>query len=181
MGSMSLAETRLPIPKSHPVHGFFRRLTERGLSIVGRPEHDLVLYISDMLVRFVHIDSLYRIRDESGLPLEYVTDMIRGVETMEPARRREGFRHAGDFALFVLGFYPERLQSRRRYFAPEDYAEMGRRSYRRAAETEGRDPPAALLRKLSSEFEICAFGLHWVREYTHDAFHQYMLRQFGLT
>ncbi len=39
-------------------------------------------------------------------------------------------------------------------------------------------PPAPLLRTLSDRFETCALGLNWVREYTHDPFYQYMLRQF---
>lgn len=133
-----------------------------------------------MLVRFVHVDSLYRIRDERGLPLEYLTDMIREVEAMEPAQRREGFRHTGDFALFAVGFYPDRLGSRRHFFTPEDYVEMCRRSYGRAAETAGREPSTEILRKLSFDFETCAVGLHWVREYTRDPFYQYMLGQFGL-
>lgn len=174
-----LSDSRPPIPKGHPIHGLFRRLTARGLGVVGRSEHDLVHYLSEMLVRFVHIDSLYRLRDENGAPLEDLTDMMREAERAEPEKRRESYRHSGDFALFILGFYPERLRSRRSFFTPEDYVEMGRRFYRRAAAAEGQEPPAALLRKLSSEFESCAVGLHWVRAYTHDPFYRYMLQQFG--
>ena len=36
---------------------------------VGLEDAELMRYLSSMLVRFVHIDGLYRIRDERGVRL----------------------------------------------------------------------------------------------------------------
>lgn len=177
---MVLPEAVRSIPPSHPIHGLFRRLTERGLTQVGLDEGALIAYLSEMLVRFVHIDALYRLRDAQGARLEYVVDMIQRAEESDPRRRRDVYRHIGDFTLFMLGFYPEKLRSRRSLVGPDYYAEQGRRSYGCAAAVVGEAPPASLLRRLSEEFEACALGLHWVREYTHDPFYRYMLAQFGL-
>jgi hypothetical protein len=153
------------------------------MSEVGVSETVLIRYLSDMLVRFVHIDELYRLRDEKGAPLEYLVEMLARAERAVPLERRDAYRHVGDFTLFVLGFYPESLQGparKKKGVDPEYYAEQGRLSYWRAADTGGTYPSAALLRELSARFETCALGLHWVREYTHDPFFQYMLGQFGV-
>ena len=168
-----------PVSEGHPLRSIFRTLTERGLAQARIADSDFVPYLSDMLVRFVHIDSLYRLRDERGIPLRHLVDMAARAEESEPPKRGDAYRHLGDYALFVLGFYPESLAGRRKLVGPDYYAEQGRRSYTRAAEMYLGQPLAPVLRKLSHQFETCALGLHWVREYTHDPFYQYMLRQYG--
>jgi hypothetical protein len=82
--------------------------------------------------------------------------------------RREYHRHIGDFALFWTGVYPEtvnRLRSAltKDYFV--NYCEQGKRSYFIASTFED-DPyreEAPVLRRLSEEFELCAYGLTEVR------------------
>jgi hypothetical protein len=178
-----LLAARQPVPEGHPIRPLFHQLTARGLGQVGVTEGLLIRYLADMLVRFVHIDELYRLRDEKGSPLEYLAEMMPRAEGAAPVERREAFRHIGDFSLFVLGFYPESLlgaAKKKKGVDPDYYAEQGRRSYWLAAEMGGVAPSPAVLRELSEHFEICALGLHWVREYTHDPFFQYMLRQFQI-
>lgn len=168
-----------PVPEGHPVRALFRRLAARGMAQVQPDESDLVPYLSDVLVRFVHVDSLYRLRDEHGVPIRYLVDMLAQAEESPAPRKRDVLRYVGDYALFVLGFYPESLSGRRKLVGPDYYAEQGRRAYVRAAEMFPGASEAALLRKLADEFETCAVALHWVRQYTHDPFYQYMLRQYG--
>lgn len=148
---------------------------------VGLSDPELLRYTSDLLVRFVHVDDLYRVRDPKGLPVDTLAEMLIEAESSPPLERRDAYRHIGDFALFVLGFYPESLRGRRKLVGPDYYAEQGRRSYARAAEMGDLVPPSSLLRRLSQEFETCAVGLNWVREYTHDPFYQYVLRQYSLS
>lgn len=134
-----------------------------------------------MLVRFVHIDALYRLRDAGGQRAEYLVDMVQLGGEVEGPRRRDAYRHVGDFALFTLGFFPERLQRRgRKAVGPDYFAEQGRGAYGLAAETEGVVPPTSLLRMLAETFETCVVGVNRVKRYTHDPFYQYMLRQFGI-
>lgn len=169
-----------PVPENHPIHGMFRKLTARSMAKVGLEDADLIRYLSSMLVRFVHIDGLYHLRDDSGVPLKYLVEMMARAEESPPPRNAEAFQHVGDYALFVLGFYPESLSGRRKLVGPDYYAEQGRRSYLRAAELFRETPAAPFLRKLASQFEATAVALHLVRDYTHDPFYQYMLRQYGL-
>jgi hypothetical protein len=148
---------------------------------VGLNDAELIRYLSSMLVRFVHIDGLYRLRDERGVPLSYLVEMMARAEESPPPHNAEAFQHVGDYALFVLGFYPESLSGRRKLVGPDYYAEQGRRSYLRAAELYRGTPAGSFLRKLANHFETAGVALHRVREYTHDPFYQYMLRQFGVS
>jgi hypothetical protein len=178
---MLFRQPERPVPPGHPLHGLFRQLTARAMAQVGLQERDLISYLPEMLVRFVHVDALYRLRDAEGARVEYLFEMIGLAEETGEGRRRAAYRHVGDFALFILGFYPERLERPGRpTIGPDDWAEQGRLSYARAAEAPGDEPPSPLLRKLAGTFESCAVGLNWVRQYTHDPFYQYILRQFGV-
>src|SRR5207302_3830976 len=79
-------------------------------------------------------------------------------------RRREGHRHVGDYTLFWTGVYPEALGRLQAAGSPDhliDYCRQGKRSYYLASTFEGDQAP--VLRRLSVEFELCAFGLSRVR------------------
>src|SRR5262249_26681456 len=81
---------------------------------------------------------------------------------------REVYRHIGDFTLFWTGVYPEALRRLRRELSKDhliDYTEQGKRSYYIAStfEQEPYREEAPVLRRLSSEFELCAYGLNQVR------------------
>ena len=128
-------------------------------------------YLSLLLSRFVHIDVISRLRSGSGKPLEEVAEMLMEVEALPPEGRtsREVHRHIGDFTLFWTGLYPEalrRLRSvlRRDHFI--DYCEQGKRSYFIAStyEDDAYREEAPVLRRLSEQFELCAFGLSQVRK-----------------
>ena len=169
------------IPETHQVRHLFLTLAERGMSQLTPTDQQLVQYLADLLTEFVHVDNLKRIADGSGERLEYFSEMLG--ETMRqvlPEVRRAHFKHIGDVALFELGMFPEHLTYGRRLVSPSFYVEQGRRSYYLAAESEY-DREAAILRKLSEQFETCVSTLNWVRTYTHDSFFQYMLREFDLS
>lgn len=130
-------------------------------------------YLTDLLVRFVHVDNIFRIRDARGRRLSQVVDMLRSTEEVPVdrvfARKREVHRHVGDFTLFWTGVYPEALrflQGRRAKDSLIDYIEQGRKSYLIASKF---TPPelrseAAVLARLADQFEWCVIGLHRVRE-----------------
>jgi hypothetical protein len=126
-------------------------------------------YLSDMLSRFIHVDALYKLFNSGGKRLEQVAEMMAEAEALPEGRtRREVHRHIGDVALFWTGVYPEalrRLQSvlTRDHFL--DYCQQGKRSYYIASTFEDEDyrEEAPVLRRLSEEFELCAYGLNQVR------------------
>ena len=78
-------------------------------------------------------------------------------------------KHIGDYTLFWSGVYPENLKAlkaapRRDHLV--DYLRQGKRSYAIASDlsTDKADPPAAVLRRLSDNFEFCVYGLGLVRK-----------------
>jgi hypothetical protein len=155
----------------HPLRRMLAGLTEHAfLDELGIGDPHLVDYISDMLGRFINMDEMYHLHDVQGRRLEEVADMMMEAEAL-PAQgrtRREVYRHIGDFTLFWTGVYPEAVKRLRH--APRkdhfiDYCEQGKRSYYIAStfdDEQFRDE-APVLRRLSDEFMLCAYGLNQVR------------------
>jgi hypothetical protein len=155
----------------HPLRRLFAGLTEQTFSsTLGVADPALVDYLSLLLSRFVHIDSIYRLRNTQGKRLEEVAEMLIEAEALPPEgrTRREFHRHIGDFTLFWTGVYPENLKRMCSVLSRDhfiDYCEQGKRSYFIASTFE-EDPyraEAPVLRRLSEEFELCAYGLNQVR------------------
>ena len=162
------------VPESHPLIRLFRGITENTfLSELGIGDPRLVGYVSDLLARFVPCSSAWQVRDASGNRLTGVVSIVAEAESSPDAdRRRECHRHVGDLALFWTGVYPEALARLRAPGTPEsliDLQEQGKRSYRLASTLANDEAP--VLRRLSDEFELCAFGLSRVRREweRHDA------------
>jgi len=160
-----------PLRSDHPVRRLFAGLTEQTfLNILGMGDPQLVDYLSSLLSRFIHVDAIYRLRSAQGRRLEEVADMMLEAEALPPGgrTRREIHRHIGDFTLFWTGVYPEALARIRSALRKDhfiDYCEQGKRSYY-IASTFADDPyadEAPVLRRLSQEFELCAYGLNHVR------------------
>src|SRR5437868_8913374 len=155
----------------HPLRRLFAGLTEQTFqSTLGVADPRLTDYLSELLSRFVHIDAVYRLAGTDGRRLEEVADMMIEAEALPPEgrTRREVHRHIGDFTLFWTGVYPEVLRRLRSAATRDqfiDYCEQGKRSYY-IASTFDEDPyrdEAPVLRRLSEEFELCAYGLSRVR------------------
>ena len=160
----------------HPIRRLFAGLTEHAfLTGLGVADPSLVDYLSSLLARFLHMDDLYRLRDAAGRPLVEVVDMITEARRLPPEGRtaREYHRHIGDFTLFWTGVFPESLEKKStasRKDALIDYCAQGKRSYYIAstfAEVPFQDE-SKVLRRLSEQFELCAYGLTQVRREWED-------------
>ena len=157
--------------RDHPLRRMFAGLTEQTfLEILGIGDPHLVDYLSTLLSRFIHMDTIYRLSNAQGRRLEEVADMMLEAESLPPEgrTRREVYRHIGDFTLFWTGVYPEALKRLRSVLRKDhfiDYCEQGKRSYYIAStfEHEPYRIEAPVLRRLSHEFELCAYGLNQVR------------------
>jgi hypothetical protein len=158
-------------PPEHPLRRLFAGLTEQTFNTsLGVADPPLIDYLSEMLSRFVHLDALYRLRNAAGRRLEEVAEMLLDAADLPPdgRTRREVHRHIGDFTLFWTGVYPEALQRLRSALTKDhfiDYCEQCKRSYYIASTFD--DLPyreeAPVLRRLSTQFELCAYGLNQVR------------------
>ncbi|MCA9030792.1 MAG: hypothetical protein KDA66_08290 [Planctomycetaceae bacterium] len=154
---------------SHQLRNLFAALTEQTFQVeFGVADPALIDYLSELLVRFVRFESIFRVRDLFGRRLEEVADMLLQAEECESRPRREIHRHIGDFTLFWTGVYPEALKQLRRWDRKDavlDYTAQGKQSYLIASSIENEDSPIPprVLRRLSDEFEVCSTGLRRVR------------------
>lgn len=157
-----------PIPESHPLHRLFRGLAEHTFHAeLGIGDPRLVGYVASLLARFVPAENLFALRDADGRRITEIAAMCAAAaDAPEGAPRREGHRHVGDVALFVSGIFPEALDAsrdpRRASHVVLNVQEQGKRAYYLASTYQGDDAP--LLRRLSDEFELCAYGLSRVRK-----------------
>jgi hypothetical protein len=159
-----------PTPE-HPLRRLFAGLTEYTfLNTLGLADPRLIDYLSELLSRFIHMDAIFRLRDVRGRRLEEVADMMLEAGSLPSEGRtcREVHRHIGDFTLFWTGVYPEALNRLRSVLSKDhfiDYCEQGKRSYYIAStfEDEPYRDEAPVLRRLSAQFELCAYGLNQVR------------------
>jgi hypothetical protein len=155
------------IPESHPLHRMFRGITEHTFqSELGIADPRLVGYVANLLACFVPSQTIWRLRDSQGRRLQEVTAMVVEAETAsDTERRRQCHRHVGDYTLFWTGVYPEALPKLQASGSPDhliNFQLQGKRSYYLASTLEDGDE-APVLRRLSDQFELCAFGLSRVR------------------
>jgi hypothetical protein len=170
-------ERRRHIPEAHPIRRLFRSVTEMSFEQVDLRDRDLMQYVADLLVEFVHIDHLYRGRDAQGKRLGSLTDMLLDLIEQGPNDEREARKHIGDYALFIVGLYPESLAHRRRPVTLEYYIAQGKEAYRIVADIDRAKPTESLFRKLSAHFEYCVTALNIERTVLQDPFYQYLWRQ----
>jgi hypothetical protein len=135
------------------------------LSELGIGDPRLVCYVADLLARFVPSAEIWKIRDGNGARITRVAAMVAEAESSpDDDRRRECHRHVGDFTLFWTGVYPEALKKLQTSNSPDhliDFQAQGKRSYLLASTLA--DEESEVLRRLSVQFEACAFGLSCVR------------------
>lgn len=164
------------VPRGHPLTRLFASLTEMNFAEhLGWPDAEVIRYVTEVLTDFVHVDQVYKIRNAQGRRVEEVAEMLAEGDLLHRAesvdREREVHRHIGDYTLFMVGIFPEflrRLKTAKAVISPDallDYIRVGKRSYRIVSEFRygpyGESAP--LFRKLSENFELCVYGLGYVR------------------
>lgn len=158
-------------PTEHPVRRLFSGLTEHTfITTLGVSDTELIDYLSLLLSRFLHVDDIHRLTGHLGRPLTEVVDMVQEAEKL-PARgrtAREFHRHIGDFTLFWTGVYPETLEKKKAALCKDafvNYCAQGKRAYFLASTfvDETLAAESRILRRLSDDFELCAYGLNQVR------------------
>ena len=157
-------------PASTTLQRYFTGLAESVFEAqLGVVDVSLVDYISSLLIRFVRIDMVHRVRNLSGRPMTEVAEMLFEANVRVGTARREVHRHIGDFTLFWAGVYPEALRELRSPTKKDhfiDYCAQGKRAYFIASTIDSEketDAPSEVLERLSEKFEMCAYGLREVR------------------
>ncbi|HSB71300.1 MAG TPA: hypothetical protein VLT62_18395 [Candidatus Methylomirabilis sp.] len=164
------------VPRGHPLSRLLSSLIERNFTgHLGWPDAEVIGYLAGVMTDFVHVDQLFKIRNAQGRRVEEVAEMLVEGDLLHRAqsveREREVHKHVGDYTLFMSGIFPEflhRLKTTRTIASPDallDLMQVGKRSYRIVSEfTYGpHGESAPLYRKLSENFELCVYGLGYVR------------------
>jgi hypothetical protein len=157
------------ISPDHPLRRLFAGLVTKELPV----DRELAGYVANLLVDFVHVDQLYRIRNSRGKRLEEVGEMLVESNPLLDAqsfeREREVRKHIGDYTLFLTGMFPEYVSTlpRRglRLDSMIDYVKAGKESYRIVASFDQFEYRyvAPLFRRLAEHFEYCVYGLNRVK------------------
>jgi hypothetical protein len=170
------------IPENHPIRSLFWTVTERGLGQINIRDAASLEYVSGLLLDFIRLEELYRVRDARGQRVEYLSDLLELAEgTTDPFERLDQHKHLGDHSLFMLGLFPERFERSRRPISAKFYAEQGQRSYGIVADLAWIQSESAPFRRLAKSFDQYVRGLNWVKLYLQDPFFQYMFKEFHVT
>jgi len=157
----------------HPLTDLIESLTERNFSKVGLREPSLPHYAASVLVDFIHVDRLYKIRNARGERIEDVGEMLLESDLRHRAssleRERSVRKHIGDFTLFYTGMFPESIRNRRSWWRLDrwlDWIETGKESYRivGAFDMGPYAEEAPLYRRLADSFDFMVVGLNFVRD-----------------
>ena len=150
-----------------------RRLFNELVARELRADAEITTYVADLLIDFVHVDHLYRIRNTRGKRLEEVGEMLVESNPLLDARsfdrEREVRKHIGDYTLFLTGIFPEYVAAlpRRglRLDSLIDYVKVGKESYRIVGAFDQFEyrRVAPLFGRLAEQFEYCVHGLNRVK------------------
>ncbi|AIE85570.1 hypothetical protein [Fimbriimonas ginsengisoli] len=161
------------VDRGHPIRAYFAETLHDSLARLGLDQSEVERYLAEMLVRFIHQDGIYSIRDAYGARVESVAEMVAEgdvrLKADSFAREREVHRHIGDFLLFWSGVFPEflpRMKSPTGMDALLDPIRQGQFSYYVASTFDHGDyaEDAPVFRRLSQEFEGYRIGLSLVRD-----------------
>ncbi|MEM9369059.1 MAG: hypothetical protein AAGD07_23985 [Planctomycetota bacterium] len=160
--------SRNPDPKRSTLDRFLSGISEYIFQTkLGVADVQMVGYVSDLMLRFVRVDSIHRMRRCDGQPATEVFQLLCEAERRIGLAKREVHRHIGDFTLFWSGMYPESVRGNTSGTPDSllDYFHQGKRAYKIASTIEGGmdRPSCELLDRMSDQFELCAYGLREVR------------------
>ena len=164
---------RKDISGEHPIWMYFgKAVHEAMLDCIGLTEDDVEVYLTGMLVEFLHRDQMFSIRDRVGRPVDSIAEMLMEGDIRMNAnsfdREREVHRHIGDFLLFSSSLYPEFLREMKLRDTRDlliDVNEQAKESYH-IASTFDHAPytaEAKTFKKLSAQFEVYQASLMMVR------------------
>jgi hypothetical protein len=162
--------------QTHPLEPFFQQAVRNSYEgKLGLNDPDVTGYVARLLCDFSDAGNLYKVRDETGRPIEELEDMLRAADPVHGTaasfdQERALRKYIGDYTLFVGGMYPEASSSdhRRRRHQPslDELIRAGKESYYIVSQFDlfEYEQEAPLFARLSDRFERCILGLTLVRE-----------------
>jgi hypothetical protein len=165
--------------ETHPLESFFQQMVRNSYAgKLGIHDAAVTQYVARLLCEFSEAEKLYKVRDESGKPIQALEDLVRAADPVHGTassfdKERAVRKHIGDYALFVSGMYPESMDPYRKRHGQQSFEELvkvGKESYYIVSkfDLEEYATEAPLFARLSEWFDRCIYGLQLVRdELTH--------------
>ena len=132
---------------------------------LGIADPSLADYISDLLLRFTHVDQHQRSHSGGGASLQTLEELLTEARQWEGQQRQRMHRQIGDVALFWVGVFPESLRRGRHQQELDHYRDCGKRAYLAASTIHSDDIPGELLARLGNDCDTCASGIHQIRSH----------------
>lgn len=149
-----------------PLHNFFAAQVESSFCEVGIADPKLSEYLTTLLIKYMHTDSLAVISSLTNAPVSIGQFYL---EADDPALSRvealDNFRTVGDFTLFWSGVFPEMIaKNLPGAGGVVAFTRLGKAAYAQACKVAlGRDElvnvDARFFYQLSEDFESCRYGL----------------------
>ena len=150
------------------LRGFFDRAIRASFSDLASRDDPAVPYLADLLTRFARTENVFP-RGTTVPRLETVVDMLTEIQgfwqedgpSFRPEQEISVRRHIGDFTLFMIGIFRERVE---RSSSTTYYIVEGKRAYRFLSEhARASDRQPAPYRRLADRFENYARVLDYTR------------------
>ncbi len=147
------------------LYQFFHRHIQQGFRRAGIGEPATVAYVSDLLTRFARTEALYPLNDHEKRPLTALVQFLteqRAAQEQDRAHEMIVVRHMAEYALFMSGFFRERLRSRGQL---SYYADHGRSAFGQTADFERHSDRARVYWRLQQDFARVAETLDDIRQH----------------
>ena len=153
------------------LRSFFDRAVRASFRDLALHDDAAAGYLADLLTRFARTEQLFP-HGITGQRLETVVDLLLETQALwqdasfSPEREVAMRRHIGDYTLFMLGVFRERVE---RMASSGYYVTQGRRAYRfvsehdRASARPVRPAGGTLFGRLADRFEGYARALDYTR------------------
>jgi hypothetical protein len=114
---------------------YFYVLTRHVLKRTGINDRKLSDYIASLLECFSRTARMASPSDESGQPIQYLSDMLLALRDATPSQAFLLKAHVGNYSLFITGIFHESVQRRMERGAPDFsfYEGLGRSNFKSVA------------------------------------------------
>lgn len=135
-------------------------------SVLPKPakslDRSVINYVANVLALFVRTDRLFRVAPEDRHGHEHLVDLVEERAHCDPRRRFLAHAHAGNYSLYLSGWFADWLEHRHRFgrstVSPDYYCDIGRSGFQEAA-----SHPLASTYRLEDVFLRLALGFDLYR------------------
>lgn len=144
-------------------------MIRRALHRAGEDNRQLADYLTALMVQFGSRDRAHRVAESDDEVYEAIVHLCADLDDADARRRFLVSAHLGNYALWLSGMFPDRIEYQRWHRGGPDieyYEEMGRRGFELAAEHRMAEQHgvARLYRSAADRFQVMRTALNSVSD-----------------